>query len=109
MPTIRKLYDHFRDDPSISFVIASRLDFPERVRWYARYFGYRMPSCTVRGTGNPNSMKFNQYPATLILGQDGSLVKTQIGGADWNSPAVADFLRQLEKRRPRQNGDCSGS
>ena len=48
MPTIQKLYDNFQSDPDIAFIIASRLDSPGRVRWYAKQGRYDLPFYTVR-------------------------------------------------------------
>lgn len=98
MPTIQKLYDNLRNDPRIAFVIASRLDPPRRVRWYAKRGHYDLPFYTVRDSDIPSIMKFNQYPATFIFARDGTLVERQIGGADWSSPAVAQFIEGIENR-----------
>lgn len=36
MPTVQKLYDHYRNDPQVKFLIVSRLDSPSSVLSYAR-------------------------------------------------------------------------
>ncbi|MFZ3200850.1 MAG: TlpA disulfide reductase family protein [Candidatus Acidiferrales bacterium] len=98
MPTIQTLYNSFRNDPAIAFVIASRLDPPGRVRWYAKHGHYDLPFYTVRDPDIPSIMKFNQYPATFIFAKDGTLAERQIGGADWSSPSVAEFIKEIENR-----------
>ena len=35
MPTVQKLYDHYRNDPDVEFLIVSRLDSPLAVGSYA--------------------------------------------------------------------------
>jgi thiol-disulfide isomerase/thioredoxin len=98
MPTIQRLYNTFRGDPSIAFVIASHADSPEKVRWYARLSDYDLPFYTVRDSDVPASLRPRQFPATYVFAKDGALVARQIGGADWNSPAVARALHQLEAK-----------
>src|SRR5216684_6897875 len=36
MPTVQTLYDHYKDDPGVKFLIVSRMDKPSAVRSYAR-------------------------------------------------------------------------
>lgn len=96
MPTIQKLYDSLKSDPSVAFVIASRLDTPARVRLYGRYGRYDLPFYTVEDSDIPQSLQFNQYPTTFIFAKDGSLAETQVGGADWSAPSVVASIRKLE-------------
>ena len=96
MPTIQRLYDQLKNDPSVVFVIASRLDTPAKVRLYAKYGGYTLPFYTLHDSDIPQVMQFNQYPTTFIFAKDGSLAETQIGGADWSDPSVAQSIRKLE-------------
>lgn len=96
MPTIQKLYDSLKNDPSVVFVIASRLDTPARVRLYAKYGHYDVPFFTVKDSDIPPSLQFNQYPTTFIFAKNGSLAETQVGGADWSDPSVVDSIRKLE-------------
>jgi thiol-disulfide isomerase/thioredoxin len=98
MPTIQKLYETLKDDPSVAFVIASRLDTPERVRAYAKYGRYDLPFYMVNDSDIPQALQFNQYPTTFIFRKDGSLAETQIGGADWDDPSVVQSIRRLEIR-----------
>jgi thiol-disulfide isomerase/thioredoxin len=96
MPTLQRLYDSLKNDPAVVFVIASRLDTPARVHLYAKYGNYELPFYTVAGSDIPQSLQFNQYPATFIFAKDGSLAETQVGGADWSAPSVVESIRKLE-------------
>ncbi len=98
MPNIQKLYDKFKNDNSIVFVIASRLDTPEKIRWYARYTHYDLPFYTIRDQDIPAAMQFNQYPTTFIYDKEGFMVEKQIGGADWNDPKVVQYIHSLENQ-----------
>jgi thiol-disulfide isomerase/thioredoxin len=96
MPNIQKLYNKLKNDNSVVFVLASRLDTPERVRWYARYNHYDLPFYTIRDQDIPTAMQFNQYPTSFIYDKSGSIVEEQIGGADWDDPKVVKYLQTLE-------------
>lgn len=98
MPMIQKFYDHFRGDPGVAFVIASRLDPSWRIRLYARHYQYDLPFYLVRDADIPPSMQFEQYPTSFVFAKDGTLAEKQIGGADWSRPSVVEFIHQLEKR-----------
>lgn len=88
MPMIQKLYDNFRDDPSVVFVVASRLDPAWRIQLYASHYHYDLPFYMVKDSDIPQSMQFQQYPTTFIFARDGFLAEKQIGGADWSKPSV---------------------
>ena len=96
MPTIQKLYDQLKNDPSVAFVIASRLDTPSKVRLYAKYGHYDLPFYTLHDSDVPQALQFNQYPTTFIFAKDGSLAESQVGGANWDDPSVAQSIRRLE-------------
>jgi thiol-disulfide isomerase/thioredoxin len=96
MPTIEKLHEKFGNDPSVEFVIASRLDSPGRVKSYASRHHYDLPFYTIRDEDIPISMRFNQYPATFIYAKDGSLVAKHIGAANWADKSVVGFINKLK-------------
>ena len=95
MPTVQKLYDHFKNDSSIVFLIASRLDTPEKINAFAKKHGYTLPFYTIKDEDIPASMKFNQYPATFIYGKDGHIAMKHINGADWSDTSVVHFIERL--------------
>lgn len=97
MPTVQKLYDHFKTDTSIVFIIASRQDTPEKIHAFAKKYGYTLPFYTIKDEDIPASMKFNQYPATFIYGKDGNIAMKHINGADWSDTSVIHFIERLTK------------
>jgi thiol-disulfide isomerase/thioredoxin len=97
MPTIQRLYNHFKADASVVFVIASRLDAPEKIRAFAGRHHYDLPFYTIRDEDIPQQLRFNQYPATFIFGKDGSLAAKHINAANWADSTVITFIKQLEK------------
>lgn len=99
MPTVQRLYDHYRDDPQVKFLIVSRLDPPERVRVYARLNHYNLPFYVTQDQDIPAALQFNQYPATFIFAKDGTLVSKHLGAADWSAGSVIQFIDRLKGKR----------
>jgi thiol-disulfide isomerase/thioredoxin len=95
MPTVQKLYDQYRNNPEIAFVVASRLDSASSVRTYAQRHHYQLPFYLINDDQIPESMRLNQYPATFIFARNGTLVAQHVGGADWATPTVTELLNRL--------------
>ena len=95
MPKLQQLYDRFKHDPQVQFLVISRMDTPVRVRAFARRNGYDLPYYTMADSDIPSSMQFNQFPSTFLFAKDGSLVAEHAGAADWSDPSVTAFLKQL--------------
>jgi thiol-disulfide isomerase/thioredoxin len=98
MPTVQKLYDHYKNDPQVRFLIVSRLDRPSAVRSYARRNHLDLPFYITRDDDIPPSMQLQQYPATFLYAKDGSLVSKHVGAADWSDRSVISFLDRLKQQ-----------
>ena len=98
MPRLQKLYDHYRGDSTVRFLIVSRLDTPDRVRLFAREGGFTLPFYVTHDRDIPESMRFGQYPSTFVFGKDGRLVSQHIGPADWSDASVFSFLDSLRSQ-----------
>ena len=98
MPTVQRLYDHYKGDPSVEFLIVSRLDTPRAVRRYAGINHFDLPFYVTRDEDVPDAMYLHQYPATFIYAKDGSLMTQHAGGADWSDSSVIRFIDQLKRR-----------
>jgi thiol-disulfide isomerase/thioredoxin len=98
MPTVQALYDRYKNDPEVVFLIVSRLDTPQRVEQYARLGRYSLPFFVTRDEDIPSSMYFHQYPATFLYSKDGRIAAQHAGGADWDNPSVRAFIDRLKIR-----------
>jgi thiol-disulfide isomerase/thioredoxin len=96
MPAVQALYNHYRNDPSVDFLIISRLDSPSAVRRYADLHHYDLPFYVMDDGSIPASMQLNQFPATFLYSPDGSLAAKHTGAADWSSPSVIAFIDGLK-------------
>jgi thiol-disulfide isomerase/thioredoxin len=98
MPTVQKLYDRYRGDPRVKFLIVSRMDSPAAVRAYARRNRLSLPFYVMRDEDIPESMRLNQYPATFIYAKDGSLEAEHVGAANWSDPSVSACIDALKNQ-----------
>lgn len=98
MPTVQALYDHFRNDPDVTFLIISRLDSAESVRRYARRNHFDLPFYTTDDADIPASMQLHQFPATFLYSPDGVMMAKHTGAADWSAPSVVSYINSLKKK-----------
>lgn len=98
MPTVQKLYNHYRNDPQVEFLIISRMDTPQAVRSYAKRNHFDLPFYVMDNDDIPESMRLNQYPSTFLYAKDGTLVSKHVGAANWAAPSVISFIDQLKAR-----------
>jgi len=98
MPKVQKLYDHYKDDPHVKFLIVSRWDSPSTVRSYAHRNHLDLPFYITRDEEIPPSMQLNQFPATFLYTKDGSLAAKHVGAADWSDRSVIAFIDQLKQQ-----------
>lgn len=99
MPTVQKLYDHYKKQPDIAFLVVSRLDSPAKVHLYAGANHYTLPFYTMEDADIPPSMRLNQFPATFLLSPSGELAAQHVGAADWSAAPVIGFIDDLRKGR----------
>jgi thiol-disulfide isomerase/thioredoxin len=98
MPTVQKLYDHYKDDPHVKFLIVSRMDKPSAVRSYARRNHLDLPFYITHDDEIPPAMQLQQYPATFLHAKDGRLVSKHVGAADWSDRSVISFIDRLKQQ-----------
>jgi hypothetical protein len=98
MPTVQRLYDHYRNDPKVTFLIVSRLDTPSAVRSHARRNYLDLPFYIMRDEDIPSAMQLQQYPSTFLFAKDGTLVAKHVAAADWSDPSVIVFIDRLKQQ-----------
>jgi thiol-disulfide isomerase/thioredoxin len=98
MPTVQKLYDHYKADPRVKFLIVSRMDKPAAVRSYARRNHLDLPFYITHDDEIPPTMQLNQFPATFLYAPDGTMVMKHTGAADWSDASVISFIDRLKQQ-----------
>jgi thiol-disulfide isomerase/thioredoxin len=96
MPTVQKLYSHYRNDSQVEFLIVSRLDSSWEVRSYASRNHLDLPFYITHDEDVPGTMYLGQFPATFIYAKDGSIAAHHAGASDWSDKSVISFIELLK-------------
>ena len=96
MPTVQQLYNHYKNDPNVDFLIVSRMDSPSSVRSYARRNHLDLPFYLTHDDDIPPSMQLHQFPSAFLYARDGRMVAKHTAAADWSDPSVITFIDQLK-------------
>jgi len=95
MPSIQKLYDRYKDDPDVKFLIIASRDSASDVRTFALRHHLDLPFY-IEEDADTTGLDFSSFPSTSIYGKDGTLVSKQTGDADWSAPAVIEQIEKLK-------------
>lgn len=98
-PNIQRLYDAFREDPNVVFLLVSDEE-PEVVKaWSESEEGraYKLPFYTTQDFGRYEP---DGYPTTHIIGRDGQTVFSHSGFVAWDGEKTKQFLRDLAVQAP---------
>jgi thiol-disulfide isomerase/thioredoxin len=100
MPSIQKLYDHYKNDPDVKFLIIASGDSASDVQTFAVRHHLDLPFYVEEEADAPGH-DFSTFPSTSIYGKDGSLVSKKVGDADWSAPAVIAQIEELKLQNGR--------
>jgi thiol-disulfide isomerase/thioredoxin len=95
MRTFERMYEHYRNDPAVAFVMIASEDSPAQVRAFAARYRLDMPFFLLDEPEVPLSQQF-VFPSTFLFAADGRLVAAQSGAADWSDPAAIAFIDRLK-------------
>lgn len=95
MPSIQKLYDRYKSDPEVQFLIIASRDSASDVRTFAFHHHLDMPFY-IEDDADTTGIDVSTFPSTSIYGKDGNLVSKQLGSADWSAPAVIEQIEKLK-------------
>ncbi len=96
MPRVQALYERYRRDPAVSFLIVSRMDSTAKIRSFAARNHYTLPFYPINDADIPEWMPLNQFPSTFLFDKRGMLAVEHTGAADWASPSVLRVIEQLK-------------
>ncbi len=94
MPSIQKLYDAYRDDESVAFVLISSEERGKLLK-FMQDKGYDYP-VYQNLFKVPASLPVEQLPTTYIIAPDGKIVLKETGASDWNTDKVHQLLNSLK-------------
>jgi thiol-disulfide isomerase/thioredoxin len=93
MPTIQDLYEHYKSNPDIAFLmfttddVAKAKEFMQRKKYtFPLYFA---------GSTVPQNIASSSIPATFVISKTGRIEINEVGAADWNSEKVRNIIDEL--------------
>lgn len=98
MPSIQKLYDKYKDNPDIAFIILN-VEGPEekKVGKFINKKDYTFPIYFPNATQIPKVYESNGIPTTFVIGKDGFIAYKKVGMANYDSDNFVKFIaRNLE-------------
>ncbi|MAQ76763.1 MAG: hypothetical protein CL613_10600 [Aquimarina sp.] len=93
MPSMHKLYQHFKDDSNIAFVFLTEDDDPE-INKYLSDKSYNYPIYRSLST-YPEPFVMKPIPGTYVIDKSGNIVIYQRGVADWDTSKVKEVISHL--------------
>ncbi|PUV25670.1 TlpA family protein disulfide reductase [Sphingobacterium athyrii] len=94
MPSINVLYDKFKDNPNIVFLIVEIEGDKEKAAAFVKNEKLTLP-ISYPNSDIPKEWLSESIPSTVILGKDGKLATRHEGMADYSTPDVATFIQDL--------------
>jgi thiol-disulfide isomerase/thioredoxin len=96
MPTLQRLYDRYRGDPKVAFVIVSGMDTPEKVRKFVAAKKYTLPMYLVGNDPLPKPLDGGAWPATYLISPSGVVRAELQGSGNWTDPSVGVLIERLK-------------
>lgn len=93
MPSIQKLFNSFRNNKNVAFVLVSDED-EETVKKFIRKKKFDFP-VYLRTTEPPSLFASRGIPATFILDKSGRVLFKHIGSANWDDANCKKFILSL--------------
>ncbi len=94
MPSIQALYNDFRDNPNVKFVLVSMDEDFEKAKEFMEKREYDLPIYHYR-TKAPGTYESTVIPTTYVISADGKLAMEKRGLAKYDSDEFKDFLLSL--------------
>ena len=90
-----KLYDHYKSDPEVKFLIIASRDSASDIRTFAFHHHLDMPFY-IEEDADTTGIDTSTFPSTSIYNKDGKLASKQLGSADWSAPEVMEQIEKLK-------------
>ena len=92
MPMIQSLYNDYKD--KISFVLVTSENWPTVEKFYNKN-DYNLPSYNSISSPPSKFTETNSIPASYLIDQEGNILISKVGSANWNSNNVRELLDEL--------------
>jgi thiol-disulfide isomerase/thioredoxin len=96
MPSINKLYQKFKDDKNVLFIMVDVDNNPDKSNTFMKKKGFALPVYT-QVSDIPTKYFSGTLPTTVILDKSGNIAFHHDGVADYSNSEVADFIKKLSE------------
>ena len=93
MPGIQKLYDKYKNNPDVSFVLVSN-ETTKIISDFVKKKGYTFPVYSSLSEA-PAAFATRSIPTTFVLDKKGSIAIKEIGAMDWGGKKMEKMIEAL--------------
>ena len=98
MPEIQKLYNHFKDDSQIAFLLITS-DPVSKIHSFIKKRSYDFP--VYHSTSyTPVPFRVKSIPTTFIVSKTGKIIVKKTGAANWSGKKTIEILNNLKYSAP---------
>lgn len=94
MPNIQSLYEEYKDDERIEFVMVSLDEDRQKARDFIQRKEFSFPVYYLAGP-RPKSLQSTVIPTTFVIGREGKIITSKRGMANYNTDRFKSFLDTL--------------
>jgi len=93
MPGIQQLYDKFKDNDQIEFLLVSN-ESVETINQFIKKKKYSFPVYSTREQ-SPEAFSSNSIPTTFVISPEGDIVVKEVGAVNWGGSKMEEIIRNL--------------
>lgn len=94
-PAIKKLYQHYKDDPEVVFIFVDADGDLEKAARFMQKRKYMLPAFRSE-TAVPDVLFKGALPTTVVLDKRGRISYNQSGAANYGDPRFIAFIKDLK-------------
>ncbi|MBN2730974.1 MAG: TlpA family protein disulfide reductase [Balneolaceae bacterium] len=94
MPNIQSLYERFKSNKNITFLMISLDEDPDKARKFIERKGFTFPVYLLNGR-RPAIFQSSTIPTTYVINKSGMLVVEKQGMANYNTSSFRTFLKNV--------------
>ncbi len=93
MPEIEELYQKFKDNPNIEFLMISNQGVP-KIKTFIENKGYSFPVYSSLSKA-PVPFQSSSIPTTFLISKEGKIVIQETGAMNWGGSQMVDIVNKL--------------
>lgn len=95
MPSIQNLYDKFKDNPDVIFVMINVESKRSKAKKFIDKKAYSFPIYYPNASRIPNVYSSDGIPTTYVVDKDGYIAYQKVGMASYDAEKFVDFINKL--------------